>query len=805
METLIYYLIVAIAVSFVVAALAESPKFDPASREDLSRPIVSQSQRIFLVIGQGLVTGPNVLDTGAFATDGLKTRKGVFGGKVATGVFRYHLDEFLGLPYGPGELLAVYMGDSDLGITPMSGTSEQFIDKTELWGDNRSAAGGGYAGYIRFNAGVDSGIIDAVVESITGKVQPGYPNVATVLLYRYGTPAYRGNQVTFKPVSFKYGYYPNPFSAGNHKINGYANVAYFLHELNKNIVWGRDIGGALDLTAITDMAATLNNEGLGFSRMFIDGGAEAMEREALDFVDGIRVRDPITGLITYRLVRDDFVVGNLPVLGDNDIADMYIDGSSISVTATELSITYVDVAEGFKRKTITRTNTAARRQLGRRVPLSLEYLGCPDGSIADKIATREARKLTVPKRVGKLWATREVWDWANGDAFVINFTKENLSGLVARVANINRGNVIDVNGRVEIDWVEIPFNYGASAFGDVGSTSTAVLTNAPANVTEYLAFELPDFVTSSPHKLGLFAADPVGDSYGFDWQIDSASSGTWFTDSAGQFAKEITVSTTYNEQALTLILDGEVADAETHTWADISANGYNLMLLDTANGQEWIAFGTASYNASLNETTLTGVKRGLLDTYPKSLVATDDSWLFDESNISENTFGATDDTDFRLLDTTAQGTLAEGSATVRDFVFNNRHGRPFLPGNIKIDNVLFPASVTGPVTASWAHRDKTGGALRDWYDATDYGPEAGVTYKVEWYNHDTSTLLQSTTGITGTSDTWTDAGQSYNLRLEITAQDVQQESSNVIAAFDDVRVRIFFAGNAEIRGAQHPR
>lgn len=118
----------------------------------------------------------------------------------------------------------------------------------------------------------------------------------------------------------------------------------------------------------------------------------------------------------------------------------------------------------------------------------------------------------------------------------------------------------------------------------------------------------------------------------------------------------------------------------------------------------------------------------------------------------------------------AQGTLAEGSATVREYLFTDRHSRPFLPGNIQLNSNLFPAAVTGPVTASWAHRDKTAGALRDWFDATSYGPEAGVTYKVEWYNHDTSGLLQSTTGISGTSDSWNAPASSYNLRIEITAQ-----------------------------------
>ncbi|MEZ0155267.1 MAG: hypothetical protein AB9Q22_10260 [Candidatus Reddybacter sp.] len=770
MDPLTYFLIW-LGTTILTAMLTPKPDFDPASEEDISLPTVSQSRRIPLVIGQGLVTGPNVLDKGNLFTHAIRVSGGLFKGKVDSGIFRYYMDMFFSIAWGPGELLGVKMGDHDLGLTPMTGTAEEVISLANLWGDDSTGGGGGFVGKVRFNAGVDAGIIDTTVEARVGNIQPGYPNVATVLLWhdwkRGG--AYMGNNPTFKGVKFHYAYYPNPLSAVDHKINGHANVAYFLHDLNKDPQWGRDIGGTIDLTAISAMAATLATEGLGWSRTFYNGDAAAMEAEALEYVSGVRTRNPLTGQITYKLLRDDFVVGNLLSLGDNEIIDLYIDGSSLSVTATEVAVTYVDIAEGFKRKTITRTNVAARTQLGRRVPMALDYLGAPDGAIADKIATREARKLTVPKRRGKLWCSREAWDWSTGEAFIINWSPEGMSGVIARIVNINRGNILDVNGRVEIDWLEIPFDYGTGVFGDVGSTPTVPLTGVPADVTEFFAFELPDFATASPHKLGLFAVDPVGDSYGFDWQIDSASGGTWFVDSDGQFTTPSDVSTTYNEQAVTLILDGWI-DAQSHTWADIAANGYNLVLLDTANGQEWIAFTGAAYNDTTDETTLTGVKRGLFDTYPKEMVATDAAWLLDEANVSDHTFGATDDADFRLIDKTAQGSLAEGSATVRDFVFNNRHGRPFLPGNIKIDSVLFPASVTGPLTASWAHRDKTGGALRDWFDTTSYGPESGVTYKVEWYNDDTSALLQTTSGITGTSDTWTDTGNSYNVRLEITAQ-----------------------------------
>lgn len=765
MDPLTYFVIwLGTMILTAVLTKGSGQDFDPASAEDITLPMVSQSRRIPLVVGQGLITGPNILGTGNL------TARAVKDDGDQTGVFRYHLDVFCGLAWGPGELLALYMGDYDIGITPATEFGEQYIDKADLWGSTRLGSGGGYRGWVRFNPGYPTGAIDAAAETATGDLQPGYPSVSTVLLYSKETRgAYMGNQAPMKALSFKYAYYPNPFSVFNPKIGLNANPAYVLYELNKNTKWGRDIRGVVNIPAIEAMAAALVTEQFGYSRTFYDGDSAAMEAEVLQFVDGVRYRHPLTGDIMYKLLRDDFVVGDLPVLGDVEISDMYIDGDGLSTIATEVSVTYIDIDEDFKRKTITLTNTAARQQIGRRIPADMEFLGCSSGWIASKIATREARKLQVPKRKGKLWATRDPWDWANGDAFVINYTPENMAGVIARVVTIDRGNIVDVNGRVEIEWIEVPFTNGDGVFGDVGSNPTTPLGGQPQNVTAFFAFEVPDMLTVFPHKLGLFAVDPVGSSLGFDWLIDSASDGTWFSDSDGAFTEATEISATYNQQATTIVLDGEIEDAVAHTWADISLNGYNLMLLNAASGQEWIAYTAATYDAPTNKTTLTA-RRGLLDTYPKSLVATDDAWVFSEANISNHTFGSTSNSDFKMLDITNKGTLTTGAATTRDYVFNNRYGRPFLPGYVRFNSVLFPTSVTGPVTASWAHRDKTEANIRDWYDTASYGPEAGVTYRVAWYNHDTSTLLQTTSGISGTSDTWTHAGNSYNLRAEITAQ-----------------------------------
>ena len=210
--------------------------------------------------------------------------------------------------------------------------------------------------------------------------------------------------------------------------------------------------------------------------------------------------------------------------------------------------------------------------------------------------------------------------------------------------------------------------------------------------------------------------------------------------------------------------------------ADILINGSNMLIVTTALGQEIIAVESVSYDANTNKTTLSSVKRGLIDTHPKAIQAADKVWLY-EPFIFTDAFNASNSVDAKMLTRTGRGELAAASATQRNHVIAQRVNKPLRPANVRLNSIYFPATITGPLTVSWADRDESATtSLLLWTDATDQGPSAGTTYTVEFFNDDTSALLQSTSGITGNSDLWTDTGQSYNIRVEITAKNGSLDS-----------------------------
>ena len=79
--------------------------------------------------------------------------------------------------------------------------------------------------------------------------------------------------------------------------------------------------------------------------------------------------------------------------------------------------------------------------------------------------------------------------------------------------------------------------------------------------------------------------------------------------------------------------------------------------------------------------------------------------------------------------------------------------RPYPPGNVKVNNVMWPTTILGQIVLTWAHRDRMQQTV---YLVTqsegNIGPEAGVSYTVRIYNENNA-LQKTLTGLTTTS--WT--------------------------------------------------
>ncbi|SFL64072.1 hypothetical protein SAMN04244574_04805, partial [Azotobacter beijerinckii] len=154
--------------------------------------------------------------------------------------------------------------------------------------------------------------------------------------------------------------------------------------------------------------------------------------------------------------------------------------------------------------------------------------------------------------------------------------------------------------------------------------------------------------------------------------------------------------------------------------------------------------------------TLSGtLARGCVDTVPASHAAGARLWfLDDETAVDPTEYAPSVTVQARLLTQTSEGQLDPALAAVDSLVTAQRQGRPYPPGLFRIGGTSYPASVTGDVVLSWAHRDRRLQAdqLIDTAQGS-IGPESGTTYSARLLRADTQAVLVSQTGIAGTTAT----------------------------------------------------
>ncbi|MCK9554080.1 hypothetical protein, partial [Aquamicrobium sp.] len=94
-----------------------------------------------------------------------------------------------------------------------------------------------------------------------------------------------------------------------------------------------------------------------------------------------------------------------------------------------------------------------------------------------------------------------------------------------------------------------------------------------------------------------------------------------------------------------------------------------------------------------------------------------------------------------------------GTSSVR--VVFRRQNRPYPPGNVKINNVAYPAIAKGDLVISWAHRDRLSQTVSLVPQTNgNIGPEASVTYTLRIYG-EAGSLRRTYSGLTGASQTYT--------------------------------------------------
>lgn len=799
------------AVFFVVGELLRpKPDFEDAEAlpfEQARIPQVNPERKQPVLWGKDTITSPHVMDVTEYNTVAIKkkVKTGLFSSDSVVVGHRYFFGVQLGLCKGTCRLRKIFYDDQLLweGTSDATANTTGYvidINEPDFLGGREQ--GGGIIGRFRFFGGASTHQVDPYLAQFQTPT-PAYRWTSFIVMENVEV----GETPNIEAFSFELDRYVNPLglSGANNVIGEELNPMSMLAEMFTDADWGFNRPTEINTSAFTAAALTLATEANGLSLVWANNqNIERLVEVINKQVDSVLRFNLLTGLWEPKLLRNDFVFANLPVLDQNNIAEFdNFTRAHWSETVNHVEVKYTQRGSPENPPPAIAQDRSNFRRQGRHRVLSLQFPGVKTGTLAQQLAGRELRTNGFPFSSVNIIVDRTGWDLLPGDAFRLQWPPLGIDDLVMRVGSIGFGDAEQTE--IQIGAIEDIFSLAQAVFSAPPSSLFTSVNPPPAVVSVFDVFDQPYFfglndqlrTEFTSEKPLIVAQKPQGNA--LEYQTEARQGGNPFTfedESAytptGVLAAGLTESdgsnvSTWEISSLTV---NSVSDAAILSSVagdeDIRATGLNLALIIstainplTGAVYEPELVGYDSVTVVGSTVTLNNVHRGLGDTLPLAANAGDRVWFLTGNEIdgpgtTGTTYGDAENVDVRLTNVTTVGLSAASSS--QNQVFRNRMQRPWVVSDLKINNVRFPAAQPNgsDLSITWRNRDRTLGRLPFQEDSQTIETDQQVRLRI--YNDDTEALLR-TELLTGTSFNYTlalqtaDGGPFTNYRVEARVQD----------------------------------
>lgn len=550
------------------------------------------------------------------------------------------------------------------------------------------------------------------------------------------------------------------------QIGRVMNPAHIVYQCLTNEQWGMGYPrSSIDEAEFAATADALYEEGFGLSFLWNQQEQiEAFIQIVLDHCGGVFGVNLQTGKYALKLIRSDYVFDDLEEFDPAAIITLESpQRAGPGDIVNEITVKYRDLETGNDAG-VTVQDLASIRVEGAVITKTKNYPGIRTPELAQRVALRDLRAISTPFWKGRVHATRAMWKYRPGDVFRLTWPKLGINNLVMRVAHVDRGTLTD--GNVIIDCAEDVFGQPQTTYLAQQPIGWTDPRHAPAPAPYRLLVEAPYYdlsrtlstteLAAVPPDAGFveaIAVRPFSDA--IDFTLETKTGSAAYADAAhgAAFAPTCTVPTATSQTATALVVAGRF-DMDGLTYPTYAYFDSELIRVD-------------SFTAGTS--TLT-VGRGIMDTVAASHAAGTRIIFADDRQAVERTERISGETVFgKILVRTGLGILAEPDAPADQVTLARRQYRPYPPGKFRINGAAYPAGpFIGDLTITWAHRSRLVQNLES-EEVGNIGPEPGTTYNLRAYDNGTNTLLQSITGITGTTGTIIGSGAS-SLRIELESQ-----------------------------------
>lgn len=542
-----------------------------------------------------------------------------------------------------------------------------------------------------------------------------------------------------------------------------ANPAAIIYECLTDRTWGGGMSPSLIKTSSFIAAAQqLKLENFGLSLQWTrQSDIESFVSEILDHIQATLFINPRDGLLTLKLIRDDYDPATLPVLNPDNCEITKFDRKAWGETVNEIVVTWTN-PENEQEETVTAQNLANIVIQGSTISDSRNYYGVRNRELALRLAYRDLALSSSPLAAFEIDVDRSAWNFVPGGCVRLVYPEYGIDNLVLRIASIDYGKPGDPT--IKVSATEDLFALPAASYEDPDQ-SAWLNPKSPPNPLDYVRLiTAPGFFTSA----ALAAADAQALDYPEVFAALLAATDNQDTSSYNLLGQQTmangeVVSTLVGQKPLlgfASLPDAIGAQATTlvPTFGPITGGvgpvtaGFVFIGNKPEGGQE------IALIQSIDETGYT-LKRGVLDTTPRDWPAGTPCWFvlvgtnFIDLN---NVHSASETVVYKMQPSTSIGTLSIDEAPVVGVVLTARPYLPTRPANVTVAGIAFgsidlSSSPPSTVHVSWANRNRTmeDSQVLSWTDGT-VTPEAGQTTTVSiWDVH--GNLVTTHDALTGTS------------------------------------------------------
>lgn len=769
------------AAFFVIGELLRpKPEFEDAQAvpyEDVGIPSNDPNKKQPVIWGKVDLRGPHIMDFVYYNQVAIKekVKTGLFSSSKVIVGYRYFVGMQLGLCRSLTTVHKIWVDDRSVPFSTYTDSGDSGIaitvNQPNFLGGKQN--GGGVIGTIRVYKGSTTQNPNAYLGAFRTD-NPRYNFAAYAVLENVEV----GESPNISNWAFQVSRYPDPLGLGaNNTIGNDINPMSIVYELLTAADYGFSINStSINASTFAAAAATLKTEGNGMSLKWVNN--ESVERlidSINQQVNGVLRFNPTSGLWEYKLVRDDFVIGNLKVLDDSNIVELASYArASWDETINQVEVTYSQLDNNAKPSPALAHDQSNYIRQQRQKILRLNYPGCYSSSLAATLAARELKINAFPLSTIEFTADRSAFGLLPGDPFIFTWSELGINQLVMRVGDVGFGS--DDQMLINISAVEDVFSNATATFVTPPSTGWSEVIETPQALATFRVQDSPyifsakdtEFQSGTIYDQAMtLAIAPQNNATGYDILVRQGSD-PFIGESSAEYLASGTLQSSITEsqgdELATLIVENVVSpqliSTAVVTDADITARQQNFILVvSTVNDPftqqgrtkyepELMAYEDASYSGTT--VTLTNVHRGLADTLNAGHAAGDRVWFITGDLIQGP--GRTE----TLLETSGEAvdvrllpiaTTGEGAETATQTVTGRiRAQRPYPGARFRVNNARYPTGLVtagGDIVLDWKHRDRTN--LNTYYqdDSTNYGasntvPETGFEYVLDIYD-DTGT------------------------------------------------------------------